>query len=245
MQPSDSPDFPRRLRWPSWLFPFLAAMLSLSLIPFSEQLAPHLPVLLKRLPLLWLFDAAKQFAATITMVTICIATWTLMPRRRATILVFLIALFFTTATCQTLKTVAGRVRPFNAILMNEQEQDRQWVNTYVQQHPDTGLRAEPHNQWLGFSLTRPENSGHFDSFPSGHTYSAFLLAALLSVLYPRLTWLWLCWATACALERVAGRMHYIEDVLMGAALGWFIPNWIFSWRWPVQVSEMVLRKMKK
>jgi membrane-associated phospholipid phosphatase len=233
------------LHWTSWLFPLMAALLSLCLIPFSERIAHLSPVFFDKYPMLWLFDTAKQFAATTTIISVCIVIWTLTPRRRVTILVFLIAFIFTTVVCQTLKLLAGRARPFNAVLMDYEAKNRLWVDNYVKEHPEVGLRAEPHDQWLGFSLARPENKNNFDSFPSGHTYSAFLLAAFLTALYPRLAWLWLLWAVSCAVARVAGRMHYLEDVLMGGALGWFLPNWIFSWRWPIRVSEMVLRKIEK
>jgi undecaprenyl-diphosphatase len=57
------------------------------------------------------------------------------------------------------------------------------------------------------------------SFPSGHTITAFAVAMALSHFYPGLT-TGLCFcAASVAVSRVLLGMHFISDVLAGAALG--------------------------
>jgi undecaprenyl-diphosphatase len=58
------------------------------------------------------------------------------------------------------------------------------------------------------------------SFPSGHAARAFMIATVGSVLGP--TWLgfvlWI-WAPLVAVARVAMGVHYVSDIVAGAALG--------------------------
>jgi undecaprenyl-diphosphatase len=57
------------------------------------------------------------------------------------------------------------------------------------------------------------------SFPSGHTMTAFAVATCLSVFYPSLTaGLFFC-AVSIAISRVILGMHFLSDVLAGAAIG--------------------------
>jgi len=89
----------------------------------------------------------------------------------------------------------------------------------------------------GFSLPRPAavlgSSGlhiigpelHSRSFPSGHTATAFLLAAVLVLgLRPALIWRWLIviFALLIGLSRIAVGAHWPLDVLVGAASAWLI-----------------------
>jgi undecaprenyl-diphosphatase len=58
------------------------------------------------------------------------------------------------------------------------------------------------------------------AFPSGHTARAVLLAVLASAFGP--AWLGTmlaCWAVAVAASRVTLGVHYLSDVVAGAALG--------------------------
>ena len=57
------------------------------------------------------------------------------------------------------------------------------------------------------------------SFPSGHTITAFSVAISLGVFYPAmLTGLLFC-ALSVALSRILLGMHFLSDVLAGAAIG--------------------------
>ncbi len=57
------------------------------------------------------------------------------------------------------------------------------------------------------------------SFPSGHTITAFSVAISLSVFYPPLAIGLLFCAVSVALSRILLGMHFLSDVLAGAAIG--------------------------
>lgn len=59
----------------------------------------------------------------------------------------------------------------------------------------------------------------FNSFPSGHTLSAFVLATVCSYLYPKGRWVWLILAMAVGFSRMYLVQHFFEDVLFGSILG--------------------------
>lgn len=76
-------------------------------------------------------------------------------------------------------------------------------------------RRRPEGEWGGiYRNTDPH------SFPSGHAARAFLIAVVGTALGP--VWLavvlWI-WAPLVALARVAMGVHYLSDVVAGAALG--------------------------
>jgi undecaprenyl-diphosphatase len=57
------------------------------------------------------------------------------------------------------------------------------------------------------------------SFPSGHSMTAFALCASLSLAYPVLFSSLLVCAVSIALSRILLGMHFLSDVIAGAALG--------------------------
>ena len=76
-------------------------------------------------------------------------------------------------------------------------------------------RKRPEGEWGSiYRNTDPH------SFPSGHAARAFLIAVVTTGLGP--AWLaallWV-WAPLVALARVAMGLHYVSDVVVGAALG--------------------------
>jgi membrane-associated phospholipid phosphatase len=96
-------------------------------------------------------------------------------------------------------------------------------------------RRRPEGEWGGiYRNTDPH------SFPSGHAARSFLIAVVASGLGPvgvAIT-LWI-WAPLVALARVAMGVHYLSDVVAGAALGIVVAliglqihqplfQWIFS-----------------
>lgn len=60
------------------------------------------------------------------------------------------------------------------------------------------------------------------AFPSGHSATVFLVAAMLITYVKRPLLLSLIgfWATLCALSRIAVGVHWPTDILAGAAIGW-------------------------
>lgn len=59
----------------------------------------------------------------------------------------------------------------------------------------------------------------FESFPSGHTTTAFAAAMVLGFLAPRWFWLGLVYAAAIAVSRLVVGAHYPTDITGGAILG--------------------------
>ena len=96
-------------------------------------------------------------------------------------------------------------------------------------------RRRPEGEWGGiYRNTDPH------SFPSGHAARSFLIAVIATGLGPVgvaiLLWIW---APLVALARVAMGVHYVSDVVAGAALGIIVAliglqiheplfHWVFS-----------------
>jgi len=71
-------------------------------------------------------------------------------------------------------------------------------------------------------------TGRFNSFPSGHTATAFALAAVIARRYPRLRLPLYALASLIALSRIALGSHYPSDIVGGAivgiAVGWLLTS---------------------
>lgn len=57
------------------------------------------------------------------------------------------------------------------------------------------------------------------SFPSGHTTAAFMMSCIVASYFPVAALPMYLWATLVGMSRVMLRVHFISDVLAGAALG--------------------------
>jgi membrane-associated phospholipid phosphatase len=86
-------------------------------------------------------------------------------------------------------------------------------------------------------VRRPSGAGH-SSFPSGHTAQAFAAAVFLSEEYKRnLPWVpYLSYgiASSVGLLRLANNKHYIDDVLVGAGMGYLsmkLSYWTHRHKW--------------
>lgn len=73
------------------------------------------------------------------------------------------------------------------------------------------------------------------SFPSGHTSSAFMVATMVSLNYPKWYVIVPCylWAGLAGYSRMAIGMHYPSDVLMGAVVGAGSAYLIYRLRKPI------------
>jgi len=69
---------------------------------------------------------------------------------------------------------------------------------------------------------------HTASMPSGHAAGAFAAALAVGLVHPRLRWPLLALAALIALSRVWLGVHYLTDVIAGAALGSIVAY--VSWR---------------
>jgi len=58
-----------------------------------------------------------------------------------------------------------------------------------------------------------------NSFPSGHTVTAFSLAAAVSILFPRTGIVAFIIAISIGMTRIILRSHYLSDVIAGAGIG--------------------------
>lgn len=57
------------------------------------------------------------------------------------------------------------------------------------------------------------------SFPSGHTSAAFLMAGVLSFIFPSIGWALYLWACGVGMSRIMLGVHFPSDILAGALLG--------------------------
>lgn len=60
------------------------------------------------------------------------------------------------------------------------------------------------------------------SFPSGHALHAVAFGTLLCAYYPQLAWVVWPFVALIAASRVVLGLHFPSDVVVGAALGWFM-----------------------
>ena len=67
---------------------------------------------------------------------------------------------------------------------------------------------------------RPDANSR-DSFPSGHATAAFAVATMESAFHPKQAIFWYAGATYISYSRVRLNRHYTQDVIAGAALGYF------------------------
>ncbi len=191
--------------------------------------------------------------ATITAILVTIMIFR--PDYRKTVVPYLIALLVASTVVTAMKFVTGRARP-EPYGVRQEAGEFQEVREYLAVHPNAILRPEPGDYWLWLSPHRPGleflgwftgdrefgdrredlSTGDFSSFPSGHATSAFLLAAYLSILFPKGRWLWYILAIGTACARIRFKMHYPGDVIFGGALGWITLHVIFSMQWPFRLG---------
>lgn len=82
-----------------------------------------------------------------------------------------------------------------------------------------------HSLWEG-----PFGGLQYTSFPSGHTITAFSLAAFFSSVYKDKLWVQFVsygLASGAALQRMYDNKHWSSDVFIGAALGWAIGKSVY------------------
>jgi undecaprenyl-diphosphatase len=79
------------------------------------------------------------------------------------------------------------------------------------------------------------------SFPSGHATTAFALATVLSLWYPRGRWVWGAGAVLVGWSRIVLGSHFPSDVLAGAVLGAAVVLGCVWW-WPGFTGPQGTRK---
>ncbi|NTW10669.1 MAG: phosphatase PAP2 family protein [Chlorobiaceae bacterium] len=75
--------------------------------------------------------------------------------------------------------------------------------------------------WFGFRIFPLPHGwdNAWNSFPSGHSATAFSAAAVFSILFPRFRFLFFSAAALIAFSRIAVGKHYVSDVIAGSFLG--------------------------
>src|SRR5678815_55670 len=71
------------------------------------------------------------------------------------------------------------------------------------------------------------------SFPSGHAINSWALASIVAHEYPRpriIPIIAYGLATTVVGARFAARQHFASDVVIGAAMGWFIGDYVYAKR---------------
>lgn len=68
----------------------------------------------------------------------------------------------------------------------------------------------------------PSLEHRFNSFPSGHTTTAWATAISTSMMVPALSVPTIAWATGVSASRMYQNSHYLSDVIAGTAVGSFI-----------------------
>ena len=108
-----------------------------------------------------------------------------------------------------LKVLTCRMRPLE---VNGQQST---VNSRSQSQSQSQSQT-----WLG-----PFKSFESTSFPSGHAMRSFALAATVAGFYPEKKWVGIVsysLATVTSVGRVVSKEHWASDVIVGAAIGYFI-----------------------
>jgi membrane-associated phospholipid phosphatase len=229
-----SPAFPNPQpfgRTAAWCVGPLLALLGLSLLPFGLPIHKTLQPALENLPLNDFWNTVRQFAATTGLLIVFSAIALLLTgQRRRTVLVTLaLALLAGAALNEPIKRITGRMRPeFSASI--DPSSQRSFVRKVETRYPESDLQADGSMQWLIRRGTdRPWFFDAYASFPSGHSCAAAVLTVVLAAAFPRGRWLWLILGTGCALSRVRHDRHFLEDALVGFALGWMAAHAVAAW----------------
>lgn len=78
----------------------------------------------------------------------------------------------------------------------------------------------------------------YRSMPSAHAASAFMFSAFLARAYERGRRVFIAAAVLCATTRVLDQQHFVSDVVIGGAFGYWVGNGVFNWRWCRRLAEL-------
>lgn len=147
------------------------------------------------------------------------------------ILVGVVLLTFSFLNEHALKPAVGRFRPSHTFIIDQTRSVAKLDSLYLLPEADrqTFFRELIASDTVSFKDIDDVILNHWVaedgySFPSGHSFNAFLLGTLLAfgLFHTRLRWLAcvpLAWAAFVALSRVALGVHSPLDVSIGAAMG--------------------------
>lgn len=81
---------------------------------------------------------------------------------------------------------------------------------------------------FGFDWFVSPSAYDYHSFPSGHTTTAFTIATVLTLMFPRYWPAFYGYGVAMALARVLNWNHYVSDVIAGAMFGTIVTLLLFG-----------------
>jgi membrane-associated phospholipid phosphatase len=149
--------------------------------------------------------AAKFLASGLGTLAVGVVIGALDPRRWRRAAAFWLIVVCVAATGTVIKVLAGRERPSHAGQVAGHERT-------VFDGPSMGL-----------------HHASSQSFPSGHTLSAFASATTLAAFYPGAAPVFYTVAVATGVNRVVHHQHFLSDVVAGALLGHLMALWLV-WR---------------
>jgi membrane-associated phospholipid phosphatase len=144
---------------------------------------------------------SELFAHGFGVAVVLVALWTIAPELRNCLPRLAACAFVPGLIVNGLKLLVGRARPSS---FEERIPDSQTL--WVGWHADSSAQ-----QWLNLDHA-------MQSFPSGHTATAFGLAIGLSWLFPRGRYLFFTLAILASFQRIQANAHWCSDVLAGAAI---------------------------
>ena len=107
-------------------------------------------------------------------------------------------------------------------------------NIFSRQRPSAA--STKGGKWNGvFARFKKENKNtsisNYDSFPSGHSATAFAAASTLSYFYPEgaVPYIAYSLATAVAVSRVMEKTHWVSDCVFGAGTGYLSTLLVTKW----------------
>lgn len=178
-------------------------------------------------------EFVQQFGAFSCTVIAAVAVLLLDRAARPRLLDWAFGLLLNGACYNALKFGLGRPRPrvvFAESALPGYDSTLRWA-FFWRQYPLPRPREGAAHLWAHSWDVFKGISSDLWSMPSSHTAAAFLLAAVLTRLYPALRPLVLALACIVGCARVLVGAHFPSDVVAGAALGWVVGALAMDHRW--------------
>lgn len=83
------------------------------------------------------------------------------------------------------------------------------------------------------------------SFPSFHTMLAFCAIPILSKEFPKLKYIWICFASLVAFSRIYFGLHFLSDVIAGGLIGYLLGTIIVKSEKENKFFEKIYKKIFK
>lgn len=160
---------------------------------------------------------SEAFAHGFGVLLIALVIWFLAPTAIRFVPRIALCAFWPALIVQGIKGLFGRWRPI-----------RFFDEASIAQFP-----LDQRETWIGWMSESSIHSGYFtQSFPSGHTATAWGLAIGMTFAFPQGRWLFIFLAILASLQRVMVYAHWPSDVLVGAAIAFCFAG-ALTQRWGV------------